>query len=213
MAYNLDFSPINEWSHSRELIAGPRTTHTADFTAEIKGRAYWGQIYRLFDASAPSLSLGLSRLSYEVVLYTRNSRTGYGQRVACHALPQLRAEVVKAFKGLLSAWVDAGRPSTYEQRRAKLEAQNSAALAASEALEAETTPAPAPAAEALEVAEIAEALEVAQRAEAVADLVKAGREALFALEGVALLQGNREIAAYAVRLGQALAPFAEGAAL
>lgn len=59
----------------------------------------------------------------------------------------------------------------------------------------------------------AEALYREIREAQISDLIKAGREALFCLEGIALLQGNREVLAYASRLGRALSPFAEGAAL
>lgn len=341
MTYKFDFSPINAWRNSRELISGPRTTHLADFKVTEGGRDYWGTVYRLFDRG----SQACNRVSFEVRLCTRNSRTGCGVSVAEGAKAALRAAAEQEFRALLSAWIDAGEPSTYEQRKARLEAEQAQALAASEALEAVATyeglaeqlgdshhlnnardhrevlednpkafdlmatyeaiaqvrerldandrsnrrallnswegraaqllamkrkvygdrfatEAEAEAqqgdplawleliaefaavelgldrrgfwagdleieraraeieaegleakAKALEVEALASDLAEAQRSDHLEQLLQASRAALFALEGVALLQGNREIAAYAEQLGQALAPFAEGAAL
>lgn len=347
MAYDFDFSPINHYPNSRDLISGPRTTHCADFSVTDKGRVYWGTVYRLFDRTSGACN----RVSFEVSLRTANSRTGWGACLPENAKTALRAAAVATFKGLLSDWLEAGEPSTYEQRKAKLaKAEAREAVATYQAL-AEQLGDPrhlenarehlevledprgvfdleatrcaieqvrdliadqeseaafnrgkeliagfearaaqllalkrlaygdrfATAAEAeiqqgdplawlelieeyliaetgvnrrgwaasdLDIAEAraeieAEGLEaLAERnrcpeqapacsapdleAEAlyreireaqISDLIKAGREALFCLEGVALLQGNREVLAYASRLGRALSPFAEGAAL
>lgn len=373
MAYNFDFSPINHYQNSRDLISGPRTTHCADFRVTDKGREYWGTVYRLFDRTSGACN----RVSFEVSLRTMNSRTGWGACLPENAKAALRAAAVATFKHLLSDWVDGGQPSTFEQRKAKLakaeareavatyqalaeqlgdprhlenarehlevledprgvfdleatqcaieqvrdlleseadfrqrkqliadfepraaqllaakravygdrfataaeaemqaedplawleligdqltaetgltyrgswatesEIQSATAAAAAEDLdkqagrarlfsamtapEAEQLPPPpaeiclpeiaerdrcpdqAPACSAPDLE--AEALYREIREAQISDLIKAGREALFALEGIALLQGNREVLAYASRLGRALSPFAEGAA-
>lgn len=116
MAYDFNFSPINSYDSSRELLSGPRTTHCADFKTTLKGREYWGTVYRLFDRD----SQAVNRVSYSVSLRTRNARTTCVVALPENAKAVLRAAAVEIFKGLLSDWIDAGRPSTYEQRKAQL---------------------------------------------------------------------------------------------
>lgn len=131
MAYEFDFSPINSYDSSRELLSGPRTTHCADFKTTLKGREYWGTVYRLFDRD----SKALNRVSYSVSLRTRNARTTCVVALPENAKAVLRAAAVEKFKGLLSDWIDAGRPSTYEQRKAQLaKAEAREAVATYEAL-------------------------------------------------------------------------------
>lgn len=200
MTYQIDFAPITRHrSPSNDFPM--HATHQADFEVIDGGRRYWGWVVRYFDRAAADGS----RVSLEVALFTANSRTQFGVAVREGTKVALRAAAVKAFKAALADWLEAGEPNTYQQRAAKL-AQQAQPQPQPEALEA---PAPQPSPSSLEVEALAEAL----RAAAISDLIKAGRAALFALEGVALLQGNREVAAYALQLGQALAPFAEGAAL
>lgn len=212
MSYSFEFSPINRHSASGNYYSS-HCTHSADFEVIDGGRRYWGWVNRYFDREAP---IG-SRVCLEVSLFTRNSRTQFGMAVAEAHKADLRNAAIASFKQALADWLEAGEPSTYEQRSAKIAAQAEAAAPKPEfvpnpaGIKAAYIPAPQPqpSPSSLEAEALAQALEAA----AISDLINAGRAALFALEGVALLQGNREVAAYAVQLGQALAPFAEGAAL
>jgi hypothetical protein len=102
--------------HKFNRVSYATRTHTQRFEFEANGREYWGEIVRRYDR----LDRTGERVTYDVELMTRNSRTGLGQSIPWNAKQDWRLALRLAFKAHLEQF---------------LAAEEAAARAAAETLE------------------------------------------------------------------------------